>query len=68
MSAHLAGAHQGVLEEGGGNHTADLIAPMLCEEVDDEDDEGAVSAAPSADLVTFAVGGPASHPLAWAHY
>lgn len=51
-SAHWAGAQQDVLEEGGGIHTADLVAPTLCGEVEDEDDEEEVSAAPSADLVT----------------
>ncbi len=68
MSAHWAGAQQD--EEGGGIHTADLVAPMLCGEgeveVEDEDDDEEVSAAPSADLVTWAVGAQASHLLAWA--
>lgn len=72
VSAHWAVAQQDVLEEGGGIHTADPVAPMLCAEVegedDDDDDEEEVSAAPSADLVTLAVGAQASHLLAWAHY
>ena len=66
MSAHWAGARQDVLEEGDGNHIADLVAPMLCEEVEDEGDEEEVSAAPSANLVTLAVEAQASHLLAWA--
>lgn len=66
MSAHWAGAQQDALEEGGGIHTAVQVAPMLCEEVEDEDDEEVVSAAPSADLVTLAEGVQASHHLAWA--
>lgn len=66
MNARWAG-EQNVLEEGGGIHTADLVAPMLCGEVEDEDDdEVEVSAAPSEDLVTLAVGAQASHLLAWA--
>lgn len=68
VSAHWAGAQQDALEEGGGIHTAVQVAPMLCEEVEDEDDEEVVSAAPSADLVTLAEGVQASHHLAWAHY
>lgn len=71
-SAHWAGAQRDVLEEGGGTHTADLVAPRLGVEVEDEDgddvEEEEVSAAPSADLVTLAVGAQASHLLAWAHY
>lgn len=45
---------QDVLEEGGGIHTADPVAPMLCGEVEDadDDDEEELSAAPSVDLVT----------------
>lgn len=67
VSAHWAGARQNVLEEEGGIHTAGLVAPRLCGEVGDEDDdEEEVSAAPSADLVTLAVGVQASHLLAWA--
>lgn len=66
MSAHWARACQDVLEEGDGNRIADLVAPMLCGEVVDEDDEEEVSAAPSADLVTLAVEAQASHLLAWA--
>lgn len=67
-SAHWAVARQDVLEEGGGIHTADLVAPTLCEEVEGEDDdeEEEVSAAPSAGMVTWAVGAQASHLLAWA--
>lgn len=68
VSAHWAGAQQDVLEEGDGIHTAVQVAPMLCGEVEDEDDEEEVSAAPSADLVTLAVGAQASRLLAWAHY
>lgn len=68
MNAHWVEAQQDALEEGGGIHTADLVAPMLCGEVEDEDDddEEEVSAAPSADLLTLAVGGQASRLLAWA--
>lgn len=66
MSARWAGACRDVLEEGDGNHIADLVAPMLCGEVEDEDDDEEVSAAPSADLVTLAVEAQASHLLAWA--
>lgn len=68
VSAHWAVAQQDVLEEGDGIHTADLVAPMLCGGVEGEDDEEVVSAAPSADLVTLAVGAQASHFLAWVHY
>lgn len=68
VSARWAGACRDVLEEGDGNHIADLVAPMLCGEVEDEDDDEEVSAAPSADLVTLAVEAQASHLLAWAHY
>lgn len=66
VSAHWAVAQQDVLEEGGGIHTADLVAPMLCGEVEGEDDDEEVSAAPSADLVTLAVGAQVFHILAWA--
>lgn len=66
-SAHWAVTQQDVLEEEGGIHTADLVAPRLCEEVGGEGDDEEVSAAPSADLITSAVGAQASH-LAWAHY
>ncbi len=66
MSAHWAGARQNVLEEGGGIHTAVPVAPMLCGEVADEDDDEEVFAAPSAALVTLAVGAQAFHLLAWA--
>lgn len=65
MSAHWAGAQQDDLEEGGGIHTADLVAPMLCGEAEDEDEEEEVSAALS-DLPTLAVGAQAFHLLAWA--
>lgn len=65
MSAHWAGGQQNVLEEEGGIHTADLVAPMLCGEVEDEDDGEEASAA--ADLVTLAVEAQASHLLAWAY-
>lgn len=67
MSAHLAVARQDVLEEGGGNHTADLVAPTLCGGVDREDDDEEASAAPSAHLVPFAGEAQASHlhALAW---
>lgn len=71
VSAHWAVAQQDVLEAGGGIHTADLVAPMLCGEVEGEDDdeeEAVVSAVPSADLVTLAVEAQASHLHAWAHY
>lgn len=69
VSARWAGAQQGVLEERGAIHTAGLVAPRLCGEVEDEDgeEEEVVSAAPSAYLVTWPVGGQAFH-LAWAHY
>lgn len=66
MSAHWAGAQQNVLEEEGGIHTADLVAPRLCAEVDDEGDDEEVSVAPSADQVTLVVGAQAFHLLAWA--
>lgn len=67
MSAHWAGAQQDVLEEGGEIHTAGLVAPTLCEEEEDEDEEEEeVSAAPSAGLVTLAVGAQASLLLLWA--
>lgn len=68
VSARWAAAQRDVLEEGGGIHTADLVAPMLCGEVEDEDDGEEVCAAPSAGLVTLAVGARASRLLAWAHY
>lgn len=66
VCAHWAGAQQDVLEEGGEIHTAGLVAPTLCEEV--EDGDGEASAAPSAGLVTLADGAQASHLLSWAHY
>lgn len=60
MSAHWQEAQQGVLEEGGGSHTA----PMLCGGVDDGDnDEEEVFAALSGGLVTVTVGPRASHLL-----
>lgn len=75
MSAHWLGAQRHVLEGGGGIHTAGLVAPMFCGEVEDEDEgegegeeDDEVSAAPFAGLVTLAVGGQASHLLAWPHY
>lgn len=61
MSAHWAG--QGVLEEDGGIHTVDPAAPMLCGEVEDEDEE-VVSAAPFADPVTLTAGDQVFHLLA----
>lgn len=69
VSAHWAGAQHDVLEVEGGIHTAGLVAPRLCGEVEDEDgdEEEEVSAAPSAYLVTWPVGAQAFH-LAWAHY
>lgn len=62
MSARWAWAQQNVLEEDGGIHTAGPVAPMLCEEVEDEDDGEVVSAAPS-EALTLAVGDQASPPL-----
>jgi len=64
-SARWAAARPDVLEEGDGIHTAGPVAPMLCGEVEGEDDdeEEEVSAAPSADLVAWAVGAQASHFL-----
>lgn len=68
VSAHWAAAQQDVLEEGGGIHTADQVAPMLCGEVEEEgDEEEEVSAAPFAGLVALAVRDQASLLLAWAH-
>lgn len=68
VSVHWTGAQPGVLEEeGGGSRTADLVAPTPCVEAEDED-EGEASAAPSAGLVTSAVGAQASRLLAWVHY
>ena len=64
VSAHWAGAPQDVPEEGGGIHTAGLVAPTLGAEGEDEDEE--VSAAPSAGQVTWAVGAQASRLLSWA--
>lgn len=66
MSAHWPWEQQDVLVKGGGIHTADLVAPMLCGEVEDEDEEDEVSAAPSANLQTLAGGAQAFHLLAWA--
>lgn len=66
MSAHWPGEQQDVLEKGGGIHTADLVAPMLCGEVEDEGEAEEVSAAPSADLQTLAGEAQVFHLLAWA--
>lgn len=64
MSAHWAGGQQDVLEGGHGIHTAVLVAPMPCGEVEDEDEEEeVVSVAPFADLVILAVGAQAFHLL-----
>lgn len=69
-SAHWAGASQDALEGGGGIRRADLVAPMLYGEVDDEDgeEEEEVSVALSAYLVTLPEGAQACHLLAWVHY
>lgn len=65
MSAHWAWAQQNDFEEGGGTHTADLVAPMFCGVVGDEDEEEeAASAALSANLPTLAVGAQVFHLLA----
>lgn len=64
VSARWLVAQQNVLEEEDGIHTADLVAPMTCGEVEGEDDDEVVSAAPFVDLVTLAVQAQASHFLA----
>jgi len=66
VSAHWVGTKQDVLEGEDGIRTGGLAVPMLCEEVEDGDGEGEVSAAPSAFLVTLPVGAQAFHLLALA--
>lgn len=61
-SAHWAEVQQDVLEAGGGSHTADPVAPRLCEGEEDED-EGVVSVGPSANQLTLEVVSPAFHFL-----
>lgn len=63
MSAHWSEAQQDVLEEGDGIHTTGLVAPMLCGEVEDEDNDEEVFAAPSGGQVTLTVRAQASHLL-----
>lgn len=68
MSARWAWAQQSDFGEGGGTHTADLVAPMSCGAAggEDEDEEEEDAAALSADLPTWAVGAQVFHLLAWA--
>lgn len=66
-SAHWAEVQQDVLEAGGGSHTADPVAPRLCEGEEDED-EGVVSVGPSANQLTLEVVSPAFHFLERDHY
>lgn len=69
VSARWVGASQDALEGEGGIHRADLVAPKLYGEVEDEDgeEEEEVSVALSAYLVTLPEGAQACHLLAWAH-